>query len=224
MNVTSNPEEAVQRLLRARRVLVTSHRSPDGDALGSELALADLARSCSVEAHIVNRDPAPRGLSELPGTETIQVRPDLPAGFPCGYDLVVMVECPDLDRPGFDNLTAAPILNIDHHRSNARYGEVNFLDEEAPAAGEMVWQMFRAAGVAPSPHAATNAYVALTTDTGDFRYSNATPRAFHAAAEMVAAGARPEHVAGGIHERGPPDPDDLVRRQARDHRGRSGRL
>ncbi|HSN56645.1 MAG TPA: DHHA1 domain-containing protein, partial [Candidatus Sulfomarinibacteraceae bacterium] len=97
-------------------------------------------------------------------------------------------------------LDRVPILNIDHHLANPAYGEVNYLDEEAPAVGEMVWRMFRAAGVAPSPAAATNAYVAVATDTGDFRYDNARPRAFLAAAEMVAAGADPPTVSEWVHD------------------------
>ena len=203
-DTTSEPSAAVERLRRARRVLITSHASPDGDALGSELALAGLARALGVTTAIVNRDPAPPSLAELPGIERVTVSSVLPPGFPDGFDLVVTLECPGLDRPGLDGLDRAPILNIDHHRSNEHYGEVDFVDEEAPAAGELVWRMFAAAGVEPDSDAATNAFVALSTDTGDFRYSNATPRAFRAAAEMVAAGARPDQVAEWIHHRRSP--------------------
>lgn len=202
MGVTSmDASAAVERLRRARRVLMTSHASPDGDALGSELALASLADAFGVASTIVNRDPAPPSLAELPGIERVTVSAELPAGFPAGFDLVVTLECPGLDRPGLDGLDRVPILNIDHHRANERYGEVDYLDEEAPAVGEMVWRMFAVAGVTPDVAAATNAFVALSTDTGDFRYSNATPRAFRAAAEMVAAGARPDTVAEWIHHR-----------------------
>jgi phosphoesterase RecJ-like protein len=191
---------AVDRLRRARRALITSHRNPDGDAIGSELALAELAAALGVEPVIVNRDHAPANLTELPGVETVIVAEALPADFPEGFDLVVTVECPGLDRVGFDGLDRLPILNIDHHLANPGYGEVNFLDEEAPAAGEMVWTMFKVAGVAPSVSAATNAYVALATDTGDFRYSNARPRAFRTAAEMVEAGAEPSLISEWVHD------------------------
>jgi phosphoesterase RecJ-like protein len=76
---------------------------------------------------------------------------------------------------------------------------VNYLDEESPAVGEMVWQMYSEAGLIPSEDAATNLFVALSTDTGDFRYSNATGRAFRAAAQMVDGGAQPARVANWIH-------------------------
>ncbi len=196
-----DPTAAVARLGRARRALLTSHRNPDGDALGSELAIAELAQKLGVETEIVNRDPAPAGLNELPGSTSISILETLPATFPDMFDLVVTMECPGLDRTGFNGLDRLPILNIDHHRANGRYGEVNYLDEAAPAVGEMVFLMFDAARVKPSAAAATNMFAALSTDTGDFRYSNATPRAFLAAAKMVAAGARPERVAEWVHER-----------------------
>lgn len=195
-----DPSLAVDRLRRARRVLITSHRNPDGDAIGSELALAELARALGAEPVILNRDPSPANLRELPGAESVGVSSELPPGFPDGFDLVVTVECPDLDRAGFDGLDRLPILNIDHHLANPAYGEVNYLDEDAPAAGEMIWSMFKAAGVAPSADAATNAYVALATDTGDFRYSSARPRAFRAAAEMVEVGADPSTISEWVHD------------------------
>jgi phosphoesterase RecJ-like protein len=196
---SSRPAEAVRRLKEAYRVLITCHRNPDGDALGSELALAELAQRLGVRAVIVNRDSTPANLSNLPGSDQITVADELPGDFPTDYDLVITVECPGLDRTGFEGLTRVPILNIDHHPANPAYGVVNFLDEESPAVGEMVWQMYAEAGLVPSVEAAMNLFVALSTDTGDFRYSNATGRAFRAAAEMVDAGARPARVANWIH-------------------------
>jgi len=198
---TTDPRHAVERLERAHRVLITSHRNPDGDALGSELALAALVRELGKEAVIVNRDPAPAGLAELPGADTILVRDTLPDDFPAAYDLVTVMECPGLDRAGFDTLAAVPILNIDHHADNGLYGQVNYLDGDSPAVGEMVWKMFAAAHLMPDAATATCCFAALSTDTGDFRYANATQRAFLAAAEMVAAGARPEQVSMWVHER-----------------------
>lgn len=196
---TTNPADAVVRFSQAKRALVTCHRNPDGDALGSELALVELARKMGVETVVVNHDPSPPNLRALPGSEHVEVSECLPEGFPDTFDLAVTVECPGLDRTGFDNLTALPILNIDHHPANPAYGEVNFLDPGAPAVGEMVWKMFWAAGVRPSADAAANLYVALTTDTGDFRYSNTTGRALRAGADMIDAGADPVRVAEWVH-------------------------
>ena len=201
MSTSTNdgPEAALERLRQATRVLVTGHRSPDGDCLGSALALASLAEALGTDSSVVLRDSPPMGLRELPGIDRLQVLDAPPLAFPDDYDLVLAVECPGLDRAGLDGLDRVPVLNIDHHPDNGGYGTVNYLDADAPAVGEMVWQLFPLAGVKPTTSDATNLYVALVTDTGDFRYSNATPRAFRAAAEMVTAGADPAQVARWVH-------------------------
>lgn len=201
--VTRDPAVAVARLRRARRVLITSHASPDGDSIGSELGFAELARGLGAVTTIVNRDPHPTSLDFLPDLNSITVAGELPAGWERDFDLLAILECPGLDRPGFAGLDRLPTLNIDHHMANPRYGELNYLDEEAPAVGEMVLAMAEAAGVRVTPGMATNLYTALVTDTGDFRYSNATPRAFKAAATLVAAGARPQEIADGLWEHNP---------------------
>ena len=196
---STEARDAATKLTEAYRILLTCHRNPDGDAIGSELAIAELAEKSGVEAVIVNRDETPANLRMLPGAARIAVANDLPEDFPERYDLVVTVECPQLERSGFEGLARLPILNIDHHPDNPGYGVVNYLDDESPAVGEMVWRLFAEVGVLPSPQAATNMFTALSTDTGDFRYSNATGRAFRAAAEMVDAGAKPPEVANWIH-------------------------
>ena len=200
---TRDTGAALARLRRASRVLLTSHAAPDGDALGSELGLAEVARALGIAATIVNRDPHPAPLGFLPGLETIRVEAELPAGFEREFDLAVLLECPGLDRPGLAGLERLPLLNIDHHLENARYAEVNVVDEDAPAVGEMVLAIAEAAGVAVTESMATNLYAALVTDTGDFRYSNATPRAFAAAARLVTAGARPAEIAEALWEHNP---------------------
>ncbi len=202
-DVTRDPRAALARLSAAKRALITSHAAPDGDAIGSELGFAELAAALGVRTAIVNRDPAPASLAFLPGLDGVIVRPELPAGFERDFDLAVVLECPGLDRPGLSGLERLPILNIDHHLENDRYGEVNFIDEEAPAVGEMVLEMALAASIRVTPTMATNLYTALVTDTGDFRYSNATPRAFAAGAHLVAAGARPHAIAEALWEQVP---------------------
>ena len=196
---STDPRDAVKRFKDAYRILLTCHRNPDGDAIGSELALAELAGRIGVDAAIVNRDATPANLALLPGADRIVVADTLPEDFPDGFDLVVTVECPGLDRAGLEGLARLPILNIDHHPANPAYGVVNYLDETSPAVGEMVWRMYGEIGIVPTPATATNLFTALSTDTGDFRYSNATEQAFRAAAEMVDSGAKPAMVAEMVH-------------------------
>lgn len=195
---TRDPAVAVARLRQARRLLITSHASPDGDSLGSALALQELAETLGVKAEIVQRDPHPASLAFLPGLARVQVLGDLAEAKGGPFELAVVLECPSLARPALPGLERLPILNIDHHLENERFGQVNYLDEDAPAVGEMVLRMAEAAHVPLTPTAATCLYTALVTDTGDFRYSNATPRAFEAARRLVAAGAAPERIAEAL--------------------------
>jgi len=201
--LTRDAGTAVALLRRAKRVLITSHAAPDGDAIGSELGVLELVEALGGSARIVNRDPHPASLAFLPGLERIEVAPALPAGFESAFDLAVVLECPGLDRPGLSGLDRLPLLNVDHHLANERYGVLDFVDEEAPAVGVMALEMAEAAGVGVSPAMATCLYTALVTDTGDFRYSNTTPRAFAAAARLVGAGAAPHVIAEGLHEHVP---------------------
>lgn len=196
--VTHDAQQALRFLQRARRIIITSHASPDGDSLGSALAMRQLAGALGLEGHVVQRDPHPASLGFLPGIEEVEVATGIPARDWAAFDLAVVLECPGITRPGLEGLQHMPILNIDHHLENERYGELNYLDEEAPAVGEMVLRMAESAGVPISSAMATCLYTALVTDTGDFRYSNATPRAFDAARRLVAAGAMPHVIADAL--------------------------
>jgi len=191
----------IHRLQRCSRILITGHLNPDGDCIGAAIGFAELAEKLGAEAVIFNHDPSPAGIDELPGAERIRYGDSLPDDFPVAFDLVVCMECTRPERSGFENLHRLEILNIDHHIANDEYGEINFLDEESPAVGEMVWRLFNAAPVSPSAEAATALFAALSTDTGDFRYSNARSSAFRAAAEMVDWGASPVLVAELVHQR-----------------------
>ncbi|HPS78306.1 MAG TPA: bifunctional oligoribonuclease/PAP phosphatase NrnA [Thermoanaerobaculaceae bacterium] len=197
--VTRDPAVVAARLRTAKRALVVSHTAPDGDAIGSALGAAEMIRTLGGSAVVLSHDPFPSSLAFLPGLDRVLAQTTMPRDWPDAYDLVVVLECPDLDRTGFDAmLRERPILSIDHHLTSEAYGEINYLDAEAPAVGEMVLRVADAASVAPTAAMATCLYTALVTDTGDFRYSNATPRAFAAAARLVEAGARPSEISEGL--------------------------
>lgn len=202
-NEATEESVVLRRLRRARHVLITSHSSPDGDALGSALGLMELLGLLGIAATVISRDPHPASLGFLPGLDGVRVMDALPEGLDQHYDLAVVLECPGLDRTGFEGLDALPIVNIDHHLSNDAYGEVNWIDETAPAVGEMILRLALAAGVPIGADLATNLYAALVTDTGDFRYANATPRAFTAAALLVKGGAEPHWIANALWEHVP---------------------
>lgn len=198
------PERLVARLRQGHRFLLASHANPDGDAIGSELGFARVLRSLGKRAAIWNLDATPALYRALPGSATIHVGPEPPADFPGSFDAAIVLECPSLDRTGIEaELARLPLINIDHHLGNSHYGDVNWVSPEAPAVGVMVAELARALDASLDPDAASCLYLALVTDTGGFRFSNATPAAFEAAARLVAAGARVETVSQWLYESQP---------------------
>lgn len=199
------PEEFLGALLSGRSFLLSSHAHPDGDAIGSEVALARILRATGRSATIWNVDPAPATYEGVIGDTKIHVGRTPPPGFPEAFDFAVALECPALDRTGLEEaLSRIKVLNMDHHLGNLLYGVANWVDTEAPAVAEMVLRLAHALDAAVDPTTADALYLGLTTDTGSFRFSNATPRAFDAAAELVRRGARPEQIAGWLYESQPP--------------------
>jgi phosphoesterase RecJ-like protein len=120
------------------------------------------------------------------------------------FDVIVTLECPSLERSGLEeHLVGLPILNLDHHLGNVNYGVVNWVDTASPALGEMILYLSRSLGVPLGSETATVLLVALSSDTGGFRFANATARAFDAGAQLVAAGADPTEVSKWLHESQP---------------------
>ncbi len=200
------PDELLHRLREGERFLLTGHVNPDGDSIGSALGLARLLSRLGKSSTVWNRDETPAVYQALPGADRIHVGNEPPVADPQRYfDFIVTLECPSLDRCGLKQLLKGrlPILNLDHHLGNENYGAVNWVDVGAPALGEMVLRLSRALGVSLTSEAATVLLVALSSDTGGFRFDNATARAFDAGARLVAAGGDPTEVSRWLHESQP---------------------
>jgi phosphoesterase RecJ-like protein len=178
-------------LLRYRRVVVTSHMRPDGDAIGSSLALAWALREIGTDARVVHRDSPPLQLTDFPGIAEIEIGDAIPAGT----DAVVVLECGDLARTGLSGFGALPVVNIDHHPGNSGYGDVHWFDGTASACGEMVFEIIAELGVPLTAEMATQLFVAVVTDTGSFRYPGVSPRTFSICARLLEAGADPVSIA-----------------------------
>lgn len=195
------PEDLLRRIRQGNRFLLTSHVNPDGDAIGSELGLARLLRGLGKGAVVWNRDATPTVYRPLPGSERIHVGEEPPAGFPDMFDAIIVLECPSPDRTGIEkHLSERPVINIDHHLGNQCYGAVNWVDSAAPAVGEMVYRLAQGLKLSLEPDVASCLYLTLVTDTGGFRFSNATPAAFEAAGTLVREGANPEQVSKWLYE------------------------
>ncbi len=201
---TKAPEDLLRRIRQGNRFLLTSHVNPDGDAIGSELGLARVLRSLGKGALVWNRDQTPTLYRPLPGSDRIYGGAEPPSGFPQMFDAVVVLECPSLDRTGLEeHLAGTTLINIDHHLGNQHYGAFNWVDSAAPAVGEMVYRLGQGLKATLDPETATALYLTLVTDTGGFRFSNATPAAFEAAANLVREGAHPEQVSQWLYESQP---------------------
>lgn len=183
---------------RGTRFLLTSHARPDGDAIGSELALAFALRHLGKSVRVVNHDPPPEPLLAFPGVADIE-RADRVEGE---FDAAFVLECGDVTRPGLAGLERYRLINIDHHPGNGFYGAINWFDPEFAACGEMVMDVIDALGVPLSLEIATHIYVAILTDTGSFRHSAISARTFEICRRTAEAGIDPAAIARQVYDTG----------------------
>jgi phosphoesterase RecJ-like protein len=201
MTKITAPEALLSEIGSAQRFVLTSHMNPDGDAIGSGVGMAAILRRLGKSAVIWNRDATPGRYRALPGTDRIHVGQEPPPGFPDDFEAAIILECPSLDRTGLEKpLENLPLLNMDHHMGNSNYGRVNWVDVSAPALGEMVHTLALQLGVSMDAGISDALFLALSTDTGGFRFNNSTHRAFASAADLVRAGAEPQRVSAWIYE------------------------
>jgi len=196
--MTPNREiDAIVREVRARqRFVLASHARPDGDSIGSQLAMAYALRALGKDATVVNVDAAAPPLMTFPGVPDIVIAPEVPGQ----YDTAIIMECSDLARTGVAGLDRSFVINIDHHPGNTNYGQLNWFDGTAAACGEMVYDLIRALDVPFTREIATHIYLAVLTDTGSFHYSSISPRTFEIAKQAIEAGVDPVLVARTVYD------------------------
>jgi len=194
------PPEIVGRIrdaiLSRQRFVLTSHARPDGDSIGSQLAMAYALEALGKEVRLVNADAAPEHYFEFPGVDRIEITPETTTDA----DAVIVMECSDLTRTGVAGLGDRFLINIDHHAGNRMYGAINWFDESAAACGEMVFDIIKALGVPLTEEIATHIYLAILTDTGSFHHSNITPRTFEICRQTVEAGVNPAIMARRVYD------------------------
>ncbi len=186
-----------EEIMRRQRFLLTSHARPDGDSIGSQLAMAFALTALGKDVRIVNADPSPEHYQDFPGMDRIEIADRVSAA---AVDAVIVMECSDLTRTGVAGLEGAFLINIDHHAGNRMYGAVNWHDESAAACGEMVFDLIRELDVPLTPEIATHIYLAILTDTGSFHHSNITPRTFDICRQAVEAGVNPAAMARRVFD------------------------
>jgi phosphoesterase RecJ-like protein len=194
MTVITEQEQVLQELRQADKLLLTTHENPDGDALGSLLAMHRMLEQLGKDSLMYmspDEFPLPweyRGFSfeGLVGTPPADI----------AERTIVFLDCGNIDRMPVDFLQAEGlhILNIDHHHDNTRFGTVNLVWPDASSTAEMVWRLSKDLDVVITPGIADALYVGLVTDTGRFMYENTSPDAHRMAAELIEAGVQPHQV------------------------------
>jgi len=188
--------EIAKEIRKRQRFVIAAHMRPDGDAIGSQLAMAFALRTLGKEVRVVSRDPAPPPLLVFPGVLDI----DITACVQDVGEAVIVMESGSLARTGVDGLEPGFIINIDHHVGNTMFGAINWLEPSAAACGEMVFDVVRELDVPLTYEIALHVYIAILTDTGSFHYSNITPRTFDICRQCVLTGVDPAAVASSVFD------------------------
>jgi phosphoesterase RecJ-like protein len=175
--------------------VLTGHVNPEGDAIGSCLALAEALSGLGKKYTLYARDPIPELYRFLPGWEKITDR------LPGPESVLVLLDCSRRERAGIRQEDAfRKIIVIDHHETDCEPGSTCFIEPAAPATGMLVYKIVKALGIPITKTMALNLYAAISTDTGIFRYDNTTPESLEVAAELVRAGAEPARISENVYE------------------------
>jgi bifunctional oligoribonuclease and PAP phosphatase NrnA len=201
----------IGRLIReSRKFAVLSHLRPDGDALGSQLALGLSLKQLGKEVRIWNEEGMLEKYSFLPRAELL-TRPPAAAE---DVDVAIALDTAIQNRLGtaLQSIRSAKIwVNIDHHQSNPHYGDVVYIDAKAPATGQILFELTKSEALPIDVEIAENLYVAISTDTGSFQYPNTTARTFEIAADLVKMGVDVGRVSQQLYENYPRRRIELLR-------------
>jgi phosphoesterase RecJ-like protein len=209
---TSTLEAVAEELRSGDRFLLTTHENPDGDALGSLLAMHGVLRRLgkdSVMFLAAKEFPLPVEYRFLPLAEVFH---EPPADF--ADRTVIFLDCGNIDRMPVDFLQAASskVLNIDHHHDNTCFGTINLVDVEASCTAEIIFELVMLLGVRLTKELADALYVGLVTDTGKFMYQNTDARSHRMAAALIDAGVEVHDIYRRLYERVPLEKLRLVAR------------
>ena len=198
-------------LMERNRFLVLSHIRPDGDAIGCSLAMTHCLRALGKNVTVWNEDGLPERFEFLPEARLVVRPPETPVRF----DAVLLLDTAVRGRAGEKCLAAvapgALWINIDHHITNNHYGDLAYVDASAPAAGQILYELFAGQGLPLTRDMAANLYVAISTDTGSFRYPSMTARTYEIGAELVRLGVDVGRLSQEVYESYPRRRIELLR-------------
>jgi len=189
-NRDSTLNEFCEGLKKSDDFLLASHVNPEGDAVGSVVAMDSLLRRLGKKTTILCEDAFPERLSCLPFQDHWKVY-DETRDKKRRFGALVVADCPTLERIGKVKELLVPstvIFNIDHHISNSRFGHFNYVKPKAAACGEVIYEIIKKFNMPPTHDEAVALYVSLSTDTGSFKYSNTSVGSHKIAAELIQTG------------------------------------
>ena len=200
MNTENCSLSQIAELLRTKqRFVVMSHFRPDGDALGCTLAMGLCLQQLGKDVTMWNEDGCLEKFTFLPGSENVSQ----PSAEPQSFDVALVLDTAVKDRVGkcLASVAHADVwVNIDHHISNPRFGDLNYIDSTSPATGQILFELFRQCGLPLTYGMADNLYVAISTDTGSFQYPNTTARTYEIGAVLVKLGVKVGDLSQRIYE------------------------
>ncbi len=199
MKTTTEIIEIIEIIKSRNRFLITSHMDPDGDSIGSQLALYHILRSLGKEAMAVNQGAMPSKYKFLDPDGIIRFSG---SDLPFVPEVVFLMECPSPERIGFVRSLipeSAFTVNIDHHKDNTEYGDINLVDAVSGAAAEILYFIFHIGGFEITPEMAKQLYAALASDTGRFRFSSTTARSMMVASRLIELGADPKYISDRLY-------------------------
>lgn len=189
-------DQVLKQIEQRNAFLLTSHARPDGDAIGSLLALYQMLQQMGKTTQVALSDAVPLIYGPLPYADVILHTSNVRESAP---DAVIILECDSIHRTRLQGLEGRFLINIDHHNSAREFADVNWIDPSACAVAEMIYRLARAAQVRITPEMATCLYTAVLTDTGSFCYAGTDDHTFELAVQLVRCGAEPVDIAHHVY-------------------------
>ena len=192
-------QQIIDHLKKSKRILLASHIHPDGDAIGALISLGIALEECKKSVRLYNESPIPAVYQFLPSLHLVNNTIDDITEF----DTAIILDCSDLHRIGeaATEVSNIPVLiNIDHHTTNTRFGNFQFVDPAASSTAELIYRLITKMGIPINTGIAYSIYTGIMADTGSFRFTNTTPEAFEISHKMVQLGADPHKVAHHVYE------------------------
>jgi phosphoesterase RecJ-like protein len=203
----NDPVQSIkEKIIQSQRIVITSHLRPDGDSLCTSLALFYIGKHLGKDMAIINKDNTPFPFNHYPDIENIQIGQIAPQKF----DVIILLECANVDRSGQLDIEGYFKINIDHHYSNDYYADINWVEPKVSAVSEMAIKLAKALDVQITPKIASHLYCGIVSDTGSFQFSNTNADAFKSCYALVTFGASPIEVSERLFNNNPPEKIKLL--------------